>query len=379
MDLIDRAGDLKRELVEYGQSPRLRRYLDAWLDDLFDGAMDEQRFIAVMDAFLMEHRLPDGDTVIDRFLHARRDLDDTDRAILTAWKDPVHGLFEVRTRDGDALDTFNLVDELPYRMRSTMGSDPIAHIDAGMFLLGTVVAVGDEWMMSGAHQPFPAAARPEMRQTAMRLAMEFPRQVFRNPDKLARGWELQTGQRDSFIELFGADTIVVPGGKAHEKVREFYRFDFDRRGHDPKNWREPGFDLDAITGECDTVGIIFDPDDGLGYYLDFGAAQRAFATPKLVLQAFYRELISGYLRDENTSPVPIRRLAEQDTAKASRLFQKLLKKPSFDWERDGEALLRWYKPGHFAGPPLPRSVPMDLTAEEAAPVTGPAAVRPLRR
>jgi hypothetical protein len=51
--------------------------------------------------------------------------------------------------------------------------------------------------------------------------------------------------------------------------------------------------------------------------------------------------------------LPFRRLAGANTARASQLFQRLLEKPGFSWERDGEALLREHKPRCFE----PRSYP----------------------
>jgi Domain of unknown function (DUF6398) len=58
-----------------------------------------------------------------------------------------------------------------------------------------------------------------------------------------------------------------------------------------------------------------------------------------------------------------RRLAGADTARASQLFQHLLNKPSFSWERDGEALLRKHKPWCFGAEPQP---PVTLLRSELA-------------
>ncbi|MBA2308020.1 MAG: hypothetical protein H0W01_01650, partial [Pseudonocardiales bacterium] len=54
--------------------------------------------------------------------------------------------------------------------------------------------------------------------------------------------------------------------------------------------------------------MIYDSEDGLGFYVDFAAAQQASADPNLIRRRRYREVISGYLRGEGLSPVPIRRL-----------------------------------------------------------------------
>jgi len=60
--------------------------------------------------------------------------------------------------------------------------------------------------------------------------------------------------------------------------------------------------------------------------------------------------VLGYLKADSISALPFRRLAGADTARASQLFQHLLKEPGFSWERDGEALLRMHT-SHGASEP----------------------------
>jgi len=63
--------------------------------------------------------------------------------------------------------------------------------------------------------------------------------------------------------------------------------------------------------------------------------------------------VLGYLQEPSISPLPLRRLAERDPERASRVFRCVLKQPDFSWERDGEALLRRYKASYFERPALP--------------------------
>lgn len=64
-------------------------------------------------------------------------------------------------------------------------------------------------------------------------------------------------------------------------------------------------------------------------------------------------------------PAAARWLAGADTGRASQLFQDLLKKPGFSWERDGEALLRKHKPWCFEAKPLPPVTPLSSELAEA--------------
>jgi hypothetical protein len=93
--------------------------------------------------------------------------------------------------------------------------------------------------------------------------------------------------------------------------------------------------------------------------------------------------VLGYLNADSISALPFQRLAGADTARASQLFQHLLKKPGFSWERDGEALLRKHKPWCFGVEPHPPVTPLSSELAEALPSSsqqplGPPG-RPLRR
>ncbi|MCP9976341.1 hypothetical protein [Actinomadura madurae] len=170
---------------------------------------------------------------------------------------------------------------------------------------------------------------------------------------------MQDEQRRAFIDLYGGDLIVVPGDQVNKTLMDFYRHNYELAGSKSGPWTEP--DLPPLPEEwtdAGSVALIYDAEDGLGFYVDYAVAQQAFAAPDLVRRRIYREVVSAYLREEGISPVPIRRLvAEAGPDAAGRVFQKLLKKPRFSWERDGEALLRKYKADWYANPPLPRVTP----------------------
>ncbi len=117
-------------------------------------------------------------------------------------------------------------------------------------------------------------------------------------------------------------------------------------------------------GEPETFGAIYDEVEGLGFFAKFGLVAEAFANPELATRQPYRRTIHGYLRDGSVSPSPFRRLADQDPGNASRVFQLLLKRPSFFWEADGEALLRRRKAAFFDNPPLPSIIPVSRIALE---------------
>jgi hypothetical protein len=175
----------------------------------------------------------------------------------------------------------------------------------------------------------------------------------------------------NFIAFFGSDLVVVPGEELAARMAAYWRFRMyevrDAEGRSvADHTRErygaaaqvPEADLPADLGEADTVGVVYDEVEGNYFWADFGLLQETFADPALAARRRRREVVLGYLESPSISPLAFRRLAGPDAERASRVFRRVLKRPGFSWERDGEALLRRYKASWFERPVLPSVTPM---------------------
>jgi hypothetical protein len=372
-ELVERSGDLKAALVEYGEGRRFARHLDKALDQyLASGlAADEAELANAVDRFILEYRLPDGKTVVEMFVEEHVDLTDEERTLLLGWRDVVEGIFQVDRREGQALILTNLVDELTYRARSNVGPAAVQKMRTGSFLITRLVPIEDEWLLSGISSIYPSSYRQEIYRAAADIALRNPALVFRNPEKLEQGWELQRKEQRGFVEFFGTDLVVAPGSEIEARMQAYMHFrthemrdengksaadrSRDLYGAEPP---EIAFTLPAEMTEADTVGVIYDEVEGMLFLRNFARMEERFARPELATDDRYRQTALGYLRDPDLSPLPFRRLAERDPERASRVFALLLKRPDFSWDRDGEALLRQYKPDYFEQPPLPSVAPV---------------------
>ncbi len=368
MDLVQRAGDLKPMLRDFALSPRFDREWSAVLERHFPGRVvtDESVFSMVLDQFLLQHRLPSGTTVVEEFVAARPELTDAERDMLLGWRDVVEGTFDITGQDRDALVLFNLVDELTYRARSNLGRKAFKPLKKGMILVGRLVRAGDDWMVSGNPAAFPASARDQMLAAVAEYAMRSPEAVFRNPAKLAEARRIAAEHREMFVDLFGADLIVVPGTEVPGKVETFHRRLAQQARPDAEPPETEPVDLPDHILAADSVAIHFVEGEGLSFYPDYHLLEELFSRPALISRPRYREALSGFLRDPDTSPEPLRRLAARDPAKASVVFAGLLKrKRGFSWDADGEQLLRRSKPRYFDEAPLPRTVPLSGLLSDA--------------
>jgi hypothetical protein len=370
-ELIERSGPLKAELVAFGKSQRFARDLRSAYTDQFATAepSDQGEYINFLDRFVLEHETREGQTIVEMFVASRPDLAEAERAMLLGWRDVVEGIFEVERHDDDAAIMANLVDELTYRVRSNKGPQLLKQLAPKVVLWARVVPVGGDWLLSGALTSTPPEGRREMYRTAATFAKTCPAAVFRNPDKVALGWQLHHTARESFIDFFGADVVIVAGHEIADRMDDFWNHHntrllatkrqapADTPGHEQPP-PVPSMSIPSELAQAESVGIMFDEVDGLTFLPDYRLLQDAFADPALLAGRRYRETVSGYLKSQTISPGVLRRLAEQDPDRAGKVFARLLGKPRFTWQRDGETLLRRYKARYFNRTPLPCITPL---------------------
>jgi len=223
--LIERSAELKRDLVDFACSPRLERALASAITEAGLG-IEEADAIATIDRFALQYRLPDGKTVVDRFVASRPDLDAADREMLLGWRDPVEGIFEIRGSDGDAIILLNLIDDLEYRTYSNMGPAAFRQLPRRGFLLARLVPirpVPGVWLVSGTMRSYRESDGGYIGKIAIQTATRRPQLVFRNPEKIEQGWKQMREDRAEFVEFFGGDELVLPPAEATERLNANYR------------------------------------------------------------------------------------------------------------------------------------------------------------
>jgi hypothetical protein len=363
--LIERSAELKRDLVDFACSPRLERTLAAAMLEAGVEDFEESDAVGIIDRFALQYRMRDGRTVVDRFVASRPDLDAADREMLLSWRDPVEGIFEIRSRDRDAIILLNLIDDLEYRTYSNMGPAVFRQLPSGGFVTARLVPirpVPGAWLVSGMMSSYHKSDAAQIAQTAMEAATRRPALVFRNPEKVEQGWQQMREDRTEFVEFFGGDELVLPPAEAEERLNAYYRQRQEaaltrrpvrRRPLNLPGVEVPAFELPPALADADTIGIIYDETDGLNFYPDYGMLRDLFADPALAADKRYADVLRGYLQSETIAPLPLQRLAAAHPDTVDAVFRKILRKRDFTWAEDGEALMRHRKAWYYRREPRP--------------------------
>jgi hypothetical protein len=363
--LIERSSELKRDLVDFACSPRLRRSMAAAMREAGLEDLDGADAINTIDWFALQYHMRDGRSVVDRFVASRPDLDAADREMLLGWRDPVEGIFEIRSKDRDAIILLNLIDDLEYRTYSNMGPAAFRPLPRGGFVFARLVPirpVPDAWLVSGTMSSYPKSGAGYIAKTALKLATKRPALVFRNPDKIEQGWEQMREDRAGFLAFFGGDELVLPPAEAEERLNAYYRQRQEaalarqpgrRRPPNLPGVDVPAFEFPPGLADAETVGIIFDHVDGLNIYPEYGMLRELFGDPALAADKWYADALRGYLRSETIAPLPLQRLAAAHPDTVDAVFRKILRQPDFIWAKDGEALMRRRKAWYYRSEPRP--------------------------
>jgi hypothetical protein len=378
--LIERSAELKRALVDFVCGPQLEQHLSRFMEKSVSPGevLDEGDAAGLVDRFALQHRLPNGKTVLDQFLASRPDLSAADRDMVRGWHDPVEGFFEIRGKDRTAIVLLNLLDDLEYRTYSNMGPAAFRPLPKGGFLYARLVPISPvpgAWLVSGYMSSFPKSGAAQIAQVALELATTQPELVFRNPEKIEQGWKQMRDDRAAFIEFFGSDELVLSPAEAAERLDAYYRHrqrtalaahPGRRKPRHAPDTDLPPVEFPAEFADADTIGVIYDEIDGLNFYNDYGMLRDLFADPALAADKRYSDVLRGYLAAETVGPLPIRRLADAHPEKADAVFRKVLRKSSFTWADHGEALLRRRKPWYYEQEPRPGVSVIGSRLEELA-------------
>jgi hypothetical protein len=365
--LIERSAELKRALVDFALSRRFERHLEQFMLAAADSYQElgEGEAIGVIDRFALQHRLPNGKTVLDQFLASRPDLTAADREMLHGWLDPVEGIFEIRRADRDALVLLNLLDDLEYRVYSNMGPAAFRRLPEDGFVHTRLVAIRPApgaWLVSGSMWAYPKSAAAQIAQAALAVAAKQPELVYRNPEKIEQAWTMMREDRAAFVKFFGGDELVLSPGEAGKRLNAYYRHRQEatlarqpsrRRPPELPGVDVPAFEFPSELASADTIGIIYDETDGLNFYNEYGMLRALFADPALAAVKRYTDVLRGYLRAETIGPLPFRRLAAAHPDTADAVFRKVLRKPNFSWAEHGEALMHRRKPWYYEREPRP--------------------------
>ena len=365
------AADLKRRLVDFAMTAPYERHLRQQLRDLQSSShSEEDRTVMAVEALLFEFEYDDGSSILDRFLARQQRLTPQERGLIDRWGDSVFGVFEIRDRLEDVLLIHNLLDELDYLALSTMGAESILPLTPASFLVTRLLPVEEVWLLSGIQVVLPPDARDEVAQAVREQALNQPSLVLRNPVKLAKAREMTEAFHDSFLDCFGTDRVVVP---AHDAVAVYHRF----LDHHEQRLAQPGHEWgsargDALTGGWDaqftgyaTVAIWHRRDTGVWFLGDFQLVHDAFVDPSETPDPVSLDTLRNYLQDDTIPPWVIEELRAEFPEVADHTMALGLGKPDFDWQADGERLMRKQKPTfyqRYGG--LPNTVPLPAFAQE---------------
>ena len=367
---IDRFGNIRKMLVDYFQYVLLKKdetlkkaFLKASREKYGDPLVidSEDGFHEFTDNFVYSYRFLDNLTVIDRFVSETSDLDEREKATVLRWKDPVVGLFQVKSTLPDGFIAENLINEVDYTIKPTTIPQRLEELARpGAFFRAKIIPVNDkEYTFSGA-QGFLNTSEKGIFKRVARLQMKHPQFAFRdNEEKIRRGFELQKEDRELFIEYFGSDEVLTEGRELPALAAEFMNYRMSKNEKPlPEGYKPPQMHFPKGLLESKDVGIVFDELSGQHYLINYGIILNVFQSPdELKIQRYKRDILT-YLEDQTISPRVLRRLLFKYPRNAEFIIRKILDRPEFSLEKDFDSLMDEFKPSFRGKRIYPYILPM---------------------
>jgi hypothetical protein len=367
---IDRFGDIRKMLVDYFQYVLLKKddalkeaFLKASREEYGDPLVidSEDGFHEFTDNFVYSYRFPDNLTVVDRFVSETSDLSEKEKATVLGWKDPVVGLFQVKSTLADGFVAENLINEVDYTIKPTTIPQRFEELARpGAFFRAKIIPVNDkEYIFSGT-QGFLNTSEKEILKRVARLQMKHPQFAFRdNEEKIKEGFELQKNDRELFIEYFGSDEILTEGKKLPALAAEFMNYRLSKIEKPlPEGYKPPEMSFPEGLLKSKDVGIVFDELSGQHYLINYWIILNVFQSPdQLKIQRYKRDILA-YLEDQTISPHVLRKLFFRFPQNAEFIIREILSRPEFSLEKDFDSLMDEFKPSFKGKRIYPYILPM---------------------
>jgi hypothetical protein len=367
---IDRFGDIRKMLVDYFQYVLLKKdetlkkaFLKASREKYGDPLVidSEDGFHEFTDNFVYSYRFPDNLTVVDRFVSETLDLNEKEKVIVLRWKDPVVGLFQVKSTLADGFVAENLINEVDYTIKPTTIPQCLEELARpGAFFRAKIIPVNDkEYIFSGT-QEFLDTSEKEILKAVASLQIKNPKFAFRdNEEKIRRGFELQKEDRELFIEYFGSYEVLTEGRKLPALAAEFMNYRLSKIEKPlPEGYKPPEMSFPKGLLKSKDVGIVFDELSGQHYLINYGIILNVFQSPdELKIQRYKRDILT-YLEDQTISPHVFRRLLFKYPQNAEFIIRKILDRPEFSLEKDFDSLMDEFKPSFRGKRIYPYILPM---------------------
>ncbi len=348
-ELLERTVALKSSLVEYAVRQHRRQ-----LSGIFARSGSHVSESEVIEQFLADHRYDDGQSIHDRFV-ARGRLPRAEREILLGWKESFLGVFRIDAIEDGVVESFNEVDELTYRFVSNVPSMVDMLRPGDQWLLGRLARLRDAWQVSGSGRLI------EEEPAALFLAANFrtqrPALAFRNPEILEAARDMEARAHEAFVDAHGEPFVV---GSPDEMLRLWRRHLADQRERalEESQAAEPPFEPESVHFppgllEVESVGLLHDREEGL-----MMLANAADVVSYLEGDGDDAYVFDALLEAGTVSPAWFRYFAERWPSRLEDALRTILGDDTFEWARDGEALLEAHKPDWFDGPVYPGHVPV---------------------
>ena len=303
------------------------------------------------DWFIYEWVDDDGDTSIDHFIMAQKDLSEKDFKVLDGWFDSINSVFEIKKATPDHLLVHDLdIDEdFKVILRQFEGA---TEFKAKQFIAARLLPLRNDFIFSG---PIFFISNREGAQDHLNMLKAFDTI---DPGEMAG--EAQEEVCNAFCDLFGCKELTVPAGELINVIQRLYKYVLTEHkvpgtertlAQEYKetygselpvpNFPQVQLDLEGV----DEVTILCDEFDGLVVLPDFNKFKRVFKTddPDKEIPE-WRNLVWNYVKNSDIPIVAFERVAEKYPKRVEKVMQKLLDDKSFSLEHLYAAILHFKEP-----------------------------------
>ncbi|MBD2102143.1 hypothetical protein [Leptolyngbya sp. FACHB-261] len=400
---LERAGRLKQELVEFGLNSEFRGRMDAFV---LNHPSNRRRDIAqdnlLIDLFLTDVPVKNGQTLLDLFLSSRSNWQPEEQKLLESWQQTFLGLFELQEPLAGGWQLMNWLSARVYAAYATTATlqSSLERLKAGDIILTRLAPLDSERrIFSGPSILLGNLSKPKLAVAVDNFRRHYKSSLYADaPELLAEAWTSVTKQHEDFVEFFGSDQLAIPGYKLNKKLAEYHDWIVQRQaetagvdanqslasvaaaaGVDEEELEQmaaesgldtskslseiaadardqvqstPKLEVPTAITQAEQVTVFSDPQWGQAFVPNYERLVRLLTAPDVREIEGYERTVQALLKDPNFPTLVWLRAAQQHPQPLESLLRTALQRPEFELAQLGALLQEFGKP---AEPELPET------------------------
>ena len=230
IDKLSSISDTLSKVFQYAQStPEIKEDFDEYLKTIGAYNASQADISSILVTYVFERNFHKGaDSVFSMYLKDNTNIDKQTESVISALKNSIDALFEVKSVQKNGFDLYSLVNEKKYFAMPLVKMNHLKGIFKGHYMLARIFPFENEYYIIEIRDTYTSLEKDKVLRYAVAKIIEQPENLYKDNDEKLQEVEDEIAKfSEKFQSCFGTDEIVTTNEYVDQLISDFNDYYFD--------------------------------------------------------------------------------------------------------------------------------------------------------